>query len=130
MTIRHAAVWIDHNEARIFNVADESFDMAQIKAPHAHVHRHPRETKEHEHPTEAQDFFHSVIKAVAEAEEILIVGPSTAKLELIKHVHKHDHALEAKIIGVETVDHPTDGQIAAYARKYFHAADRMKGTVR
>ena len=27
--------------------------------------------------------------------------------------------------GVETVDHPTDGALIGYARKYFKASDRM-----
>lgn len=31
-----------------------------------------------------------------------------------------------KVIGVETVDHPTDGQVLAYARRYFRAADQMR----
>jgi hypothetical protein len=30
------------------------------------------------------------------------------------------------IIGVETVDHPTDAQLVAYARQYFKGADRMR----
>jgi hypothetical protein len=30
------------------------------------------------------------------------------------------------IVGVETVDHPSDAQLVAYARKYFIAADRMQ----
>ena len=47
------------------------------------------------------------------------MGPSTAKLELVKHVHKHDHQLVGRIIGVETADHPTDKQIVAHARAYF-----------
>jgi hypothetical protein len=29
------------------------------------------------------------------------------------------------IVGVETVDHPSDGQLVAYARRYFKAEDRM-----
>ena len=60
--------------------------------------------------------------------EVLVVGPGAAKLEFIKHVHKRDHALEPKIIGVETVDHPTDGQLVDFVRRYFRAADRMLGT--
>jgi hypothetical protein len=31
----------------------------------------------------------------------------------------------AKVIGVETVDHPSDGQLVAYARKYLHARAQM-----
>ncbi len=30
-----------------------------------------------------------------------------------------------RILGVETVDHPTDGQVVAHARSYFAARDNM-----
>jgi hypothetical protein len=30
-------------------------------------------------------------------------------------------------VGIETVDHPTDGQLLAYAKKYFAKADALKG---
>jgi len=126
MTFRHVAVWIDHHEARIFHVADEGFDEATLRAPHRHVRRHPTATAEHAHPADVQHFFHDVAKALEDAVEILVVGPAAAKDEFVKHVKEHDHALAPKIVGVETVDHPTDGQIVAHARKVFRAADRMR----
>ena len=46
-------------------------------------------------------------------------------IELIKHIHKHHQDMVPKIVGVEALDHPTDGQLVAYARKYFLAKDRM-----
>jgi hypothetical protein len=54
-------------------------------------------------------------------------GPSTAKLQFLKYVHAHEPKLEQRIVGMETVDHPTDAQLAAFARRYFRAADRMRG---
>jgi len=60
---------------------------------------------------------------------VLVVGPGSAKLAFIKHVHKHHHALDDKIVGVETVDHPTDKQLVGYIRKYLHAEGRMRGLV-
>jgi hypothetical protein len=60
-----------------------------------------------------------VTKALADAHDILVVGPSTAKLELLRYVHRHARALEPRIVGVETVDHPTDRQLADYVRRYF-----------
>ena len=57
----------------------------------------------------------------------LIVGPAQAKLRLVKHIHVHDHGSVDKIIGVETVDHPSDGQLVAYARKYFLTKDQLLG---
>jgi stalled ribosome rescue protein Dom34 len=125
---KHAAVWIDHNEAKVFHVDEEGFDPSTIQ-PHHHVKRHSEVTAEHAHPADALHFFQAVEKAIADVEEILIVGPGSAKLELIKHVHKHSRTLEPRIIGVETVDHPSDGQLRAFANTYFHAKDRLRGTV-
>jgi hypothetical protein len=72
-----------------------------------------------EHPDDAKRFFHAVAGSLAGVERLLVVGPSTAKLAFIRYLHGHDTALEAKLVGVETVDHPTDPQLAAYARSYF-----------
>lgn len=126
MTYRHAVLWIDKQEAKIFRSEGETFSAPTIERPHHHVHRHPQHTAERSNTTEEQHYYHEVARALEGAQGILVVGPATAKLEFIKHVHKHDHALTPKIVGVETVDHPTDGQLVAYARRYFEAADRMR----
>ena len=68
----------------------------------------------------------ALVSAAEHAEaEVLVVGPAQAKLQLIKHIHAHDPAMSSKIVGVETIDHPSDGQLVAYARKYFVAKDQM-----
>jgi hypothetical protein len=43
-----------------------------------------------------------------------------------EYVHKQAPALEAKIVGIETVDHPTDGQLVAHAKRYFGLPDRLR----
>ena len=55
-----------------------------------------------------------------------VVGPAQAKLHLMRHIHAHDPAMSSTGMGVETVDHPSDGQVLAYARKYFKADDAMR----
>lgn len=122
---RHAVVWIDQHEAKIFHLDPESFELAKIESPHHHVRRHPAVTAEHNHPADAQHFFKDVAAALSDDMGVLVVGPSTAKMHFLKYVHKHNHGLEERIVGIESVDHPTDGQLVAYARKYFRAADRM-----
>ena len=54
-----------------------------------------------------------------------MVGPAQAKLQLIKHLNSHDPQIGDKVVGVESIDHPSDGQLVAYARKYFVAKDQM-----
>ncbi len=119
-----AAVWIDHQEARIFHVDAESFDESMISAPRRHVHRHPKgPTEEHHHPDDVHRFFHDVADALRDAEQILVVGPSTAKLQFLRHLHEHEPVLERRVVGLETVDHPTDRQLVAYVTRYFNLRD-------
>jgi stalled ribosome rescue protein Dom34 len=124
MTVRHVAVWIDHQEAKIFHIEPEGFDASKIAAPHHHKTRKAEEQGQHRG---SDRFFHSVAEGLQDAQEILVVGPSSAKMDFLRFVQKHDHALESKILGLETLDHPTDGQIAAYVRHYFQGKDRMLG---
>ncbi len=124
----HVAVWLDHHEARVFHVEAAAFDESTLQSPRHHVRRHPdHNAAEKHHPDDAKRFYRDIAVALEGADEVLVVGPSTAKLHFLKYVHAHDPKLEARIVGVETVDHPTDGQLAAFARRYFQAADRMLG---
>ena len=58
-------------------------------------------------------------------DSVLIVGPASAKDKFVKFVHENHGPLGSKIVGVETADHPTGGEIVAHARSYFKASDRM-----
>jgi hypothetical protein len=71
-------------------------------------------------------FFTEVEAALGDAKEILIVGPAGAKVELETHMKQHAKDLAACVVGIEPVDHPSDGQLLAMARKYFHASDQMR----
>jgi stalled ribosome rescue protein Dom34 len=127
MTHRHVAVWLDHNEARIFHVTPETFAEATIGSPGAHVQLHRLSGTDDGHrAAEIPRYYHDVARALRGADMILVLGPATAKLELIKHVHAHEPEMVSRIVGVETVDHPTDRQIATYARRYFEAAERTR----
>ena len=125
---RHAAVWLDHHEAKIFHVDLGSFDEKQIQSPAHHIHRHPKgPTEGHAHPDDAVHFFKSVAGALGDVESLLIVGPSTAKLQFLRYLHEHDATLGAKVVGIETLDHPSDAQLVAYVKHYFHVSPPRLG---
>jgi stalled ribosome rescue protein Dom34 len=126
MSHYHALVWLDHNEARVFHISPEDVEKTLVHPENAPRHlQRKRGSVSGSRQAEDPHYYHEVVEALAGAHEILIVGPGHAKLELIKHIHAHDHAVVPRIVGVETVDHPGDGQLVAYARKYFVAKDRM-----
>ena len=130
----HAVIWIDHKEARVFHVQPETvghgqpeaIDETTILSPQHLIHRHPKGRGEgKEHPDDAKKFFHEVARSLDGTEAVLIVGPSSAKLEFLRYLQDHDKKLQARVVGIETVDHPTDREIVAHARRYFIRSDRM-----
>jgi hypothetical protein len=62
-------------------------------------------------------FYDEVISHIREAESILVFGPGEAKGELEKRLESK--GLGRRIVGVETIDKMTDGQIAAKVRQRF-----------
>jgi stalled ribosome rescue protein Dom34 len=122
----HAVVWLDHNEARVLHVAPDDVEKLVVtpETPARHLQR-KRGSVSGARQAEDPHYYHEVVEALRGAQEILVVGPGHAKLQLIKHIHAHDREFADKVVGVETVDHPSDGQLVAYARKYFVAKDRM-----
>ena len=75
---------------------------------------------------EDRGYYHDVAVALRGVTEILIAGPANAKQELMKHLKEHDKDVAACVIGIEALDHPSDGRLLAFARKYFRGAGRMR----
>lgn len=119
-TYSHAAVWIDHREARIFHFNHEDVEKLVIHPdnPSVHIH-HKANTIGSGHAHEDQDYLHRVAAALKDATAILFTGPASAKTELFKHIHRHEPLMMDKIAGVETIDHPSDEALIAHARSYF-----------
>jgi len=122
----HAVVWLDHRQAHVMHISPDDVEASVVRPaqPHLNLH-HKSGTIGSGNQAEDQAYYHAIVEALQGAKEILVVGPASAKLQLIKHIHHHDAALTDRIVGVETVDHPSDGQLVAYARSYFVAKDRM-----
>ncbi len=126
MSHYHALVWLDHVEAHVMHISPGDVEKSVVQPANPHHKLHSKAgTLGTGRVPEDQDYYHRIALALAGASEILIVGPAQAKLQLVKHIHAHDAALVSKVVGVETVDHPSDGQLVAYARKYFLARDQL-----
>jgi stalled ribosome rescue protein Dom34 len=123
----HAVIWIDHREARVFhfNPTDVEKLVLHPDRPTKHIHHKANEIGSG-HAAADNDFMHAVAASVADAGAVLITGPGNAKNQLVKHIDQHDPLLMKNIAGVEAVDHPSDGELVAYAKHYLAATDRMQ----
>lgn len=111
-------VWLDHQQARVF--------FLELSAVPEEAHCEPAQVIVNE-PIQGNDarregavvYYQLVAKALLGTQAILVLGPSIAKFEFLRYAQRFDHALELRVAGVETLDHPTDRQIVDYARKHF-----------
>jgi stalled ribosome rescue protein Dom34 len=121
MPFFHAVVLVDHHSALI-----QQFDTNEVHAEKVKDHRHY--TRQHNSGVRTEHrFFAEVCDALSEVTEILVTGSHTAQADFKHYVEKHRPALSPKIVGWETVDHPSDGQLVALAKTFFAKYDRMRG---
>lgn len=128
MTYGHAVVWIDHQHATIIDFTfDDHHVVAVEKIGGQHkVHRRSGLPGSGKAPVDHQ-YFDGIAEALGTAREVLIVGPGPAKQEL-RHELDHRHPEVGKrVVAVETVDHPTDGELLAFAKHYFKRFDAVHG---
>ena len=122
----HWAVWIDHREARLVSFSDSEAEHVVLHAHGSGEHLHHRAGVGNDgRAPDGHRFYETVAQHLATAGEILLAGPGTAKTELMHHLERKHPALAKRVVKVETLDHPTDGQLLALARKQFKAIDRM-----
>lgn len=121
MTMFHAVVWIDHQSAQVLQ-----FDAEHVQAQKVKAHTH--HTAQHGSSVRTQhEFFGHVCDALAGINEVLVVGPKTGITDFQHYADKHRPGTARQIVGYEVVDHPTQNQLVAMARKYFLRFDRMNG---
>jgi hypothetical protein len=126
-----AGLWIDHRKAVIVMISDEGMTTQLVEA---NVDKHVRysggsggsggsregtaeDTREKRFTGQLDKYYDVVITRIRDAEAILLFGPGEAKVELRTQLERAGFG--ARIVGVETVDKMTDGQIAAKTREHF-----------
>lgn len=120
MSFNHAIVWLDQTEAHVIHFSRNAAESEVIKT----TSQHKKDgVVSNNRAVESTAYFDEVAAALLPSKEILIVGPGQEKLGFIKHLNKSHAETADKVVSVETVDHPNDGQLLEYARKYFAKED-------
>jgi hypothetical protein len=126
MSKYHASVWIDQLQAKVFEIDTEESTTHELHdhRPVRHLHRKANHVGL---GTVEMDpvLLEGVAEALAGAKAILILGPGKARNVLAGYLRERHPRLSSNIWGIQPSDHPTDAEIVAQARAFFHSADRM-----
>ncbi len=121
-------IWIDHSRACIVrsNVIGDNMTVTELSSDvdtHASGNgEHHTITNENRHKEKVHNQMHAfckeVVKHLADADEIAVFGPGTAKNEFKNELEKHKAIFE-KLVSVETSDKLTEAEIKAHVKKIF-----------
>jgi stalled ribosome rescue protein Dom34 len=112
----HGIVWVDHREAKLFNVLETEHDDLVINS-HTSVQRlHHQPSKE---PGRAVDveFFRRIVTALNHTKNTLLTGPGNAKFELKRYIEEHRPDLAPKV-SETALDYPEEAGLRALAKGF------------
>lgn len=126
--MENAVLWLDHAKAHVirFNRNDSEATLCHAKERHPHLHHHANSIGDGRAHID-QAFFSDVANALADTKTLLVTGPGLAKTEFVQMLREHKPVLANAVAAVETMDHPSEPELLAYARKHIRALARMKG---
>jgi hypothetical protein len=121
MPLSHAVLWLDHHHANVIQFNSDTVQSHKLKDS-------PHDTRQHQSDVRTQhEFFSSVCDALVGITMILVTGSHVAQTDFRHYAEKHRIHLMPQLVGWKTVDHPTEPELVALARQFFHAHDNMIG---
>ena len=127
MSHSHAIVWMDSREAHVFRFSADDVERQRIRShsPFRKIH-HKAGVIGAGHVHLDHRYFEEIAEALSGVQEWLLTGPGTAKDEMARHIEQHLPDLKRTLCGLQTSDHPTDGELVDQARRNFKRIDRMR----
>ena len=130
-----AGLWIDRRNAVIVSITDEGETIERVKS---NVERKVRLSggsrtaktpygpqqvavdgkQEDRIKRQLREYYQEIIRRIQDANQILILGPGEAKIEIKKEIQK-SRELALRKISVEPAEKMTEKQIAAKVRQFF-----------
>ena len=121
MSLFHAVAFVDHQSAVVLQFGTEHVEGRKL-------HEHVAFTRQHGSGVRTEhEFYGQVCDAFDGIAEVLVTGGHTGLADFRHYVDKHRPLTAARIVAYEVVDHPSENQLVALARKRFVALDQMLG---
>lgn len=124
--MNNVVVWLDPKEAYVFTLKTAGVEKSHLKKESVDHHR--RHKKDIHMDSNEQHYYHELALRLHGTDRLFLLGPSQSKTHFKNYLETHDdNGLAKKIIGLEILEHVTDNQILAAARKSFQKYDLFNG---
>jgi hypothetical protein len=119
MSLNRGVLFVSHQSAQIIEFSEDAKHVVK-KEQHAVPTRQHASGVRSEH-----EFFASVCDQIEGFAQVLVTGGHTPLADLRHYVDKHRPNVAPRIAGYEVVDHLTENQLVALARKRFDEYARL-----
>jgi hypothetical protein len=121
MGLYHAVAFVDHQSAQVLQFSSEHVVKHTL---HQHLHF----TRQHDSGVRSEhEFFGEVCDSLEGIAEVLVVGGHKGLADFRHYVDKHRPLTAKHVVGYDVVDHPTENELVALARKHFEKRNQMGG---
>lgn len=120
---KYLGIWMDHSIANLMEISNKPVDTTSIKSKFTHEEKEHSlsmgENKMHIKEQHQQgEYYKEIGEVILNYEEVVLFGPTNAKVELL-NILKEDHHFDDIKIEVLTADKMTDNQQVAFVKDYF-----------
>lgn len=120
---KYLGIWMDHSIAYIMGFSSNPIETKTIKSKFTHEEREismvKGENRMHYKEQQLQaEFYKELGETIINYDEVVLFGPTTAKVELL-NVLKEDHHFDKIKIEVTQTDKMTENQQHAFVKEYF-----------
>lgn len=118
---KNAGVWIDERKAIIVRFTDSGEEihsvLFEMEKKSIDLQESSNDKRDTIFPTHLKEYYEKVIALLRGAEDVLILGPGMAKVEL--SIRLKGDTLGEHIAGIENEDAMSDAKIVSRVRKHF-----------
>lgn len=121
--IKYLGIWMDNSTANLIEFGQEPTEIRTIESKFTQTEREQSlskgENRMHNKEQQFQaEYYKKLSEIIKNYEEVILFGPTNAKVELL-HILQENHHFDMIKIEVQNADKMTDNQQVAFVKEYF-----------
>jgi hypothetical protein len=122
-TAKNIGIWMDHANAHLMEFTTDPIETTIITSKFTHQEKEHSLSKSealmhHKEQHQQAEYYKEIGEVIKKYEEVLLFGPTDAKVELLNLLRK-DHLFEKIKIETKQTDKMTENQEHAFVKEYF-----------
>lgn len=116
-------IWMDHSNAHILHSSVDTIETKTISSKFTHIEKEHSLSKSenlmhHKEQQQQHEYYKEIGDVIKNYNEVIVFGPTDAKVELVNFLKK-DHHFDNIKIEVKNADKMTENQEHAFVKEHF-----------